>query len=151
MSSGSSSSGSTGGSSSGGFAVVSNPGANEKLNLRESASKKARSIGKYGNGVQVTVLEQGNVWCKVRVDGKTGYMMTEFLKFYGLSGAATATVSHPDRTFVYLRNGPSQSTGRVLQKVPHGTKVTILSPGSTWTKVSYNGRTGYMMTRFLKK
>lgn len=97
------------------------------------------------------MLSQGNTWCKVIVDGKTGYMMTEFLKFYGLNGSSSATVVHPDRTFVYLRGGPSQQTGRVLQKVPHGARVTILTPGATWSQVKYNGQTGYMMTRFLDK
>ena len=149
--SGSSSSSGTSGSTSGAYALVNNPGKNEKLFLRSAASKSSKSLGAYGNGTYVTVLEQGNTWCKVKVEGKTGYMMTEFLKFYGLSATATATVTHPDKTFVYLRNGPSQSTGKVLLKVPHGARVTILTPGSTWSQVTYNGKTGYMMTRFLKK
>lgn len=140
-----------GNTSAGGYALVNNPGANQKLNLRQAASKSSKSIGKYGNGTYVTVLSQGNTWCKVIVDGKTGYMMTEFLKFYGLNGSSTATVDHPDETFVYLRGGPSQKTGRILQKVPHGARVTILTPGATWSQVKYNGQTGYMMTRFLDK
>lgn len=140
-----------GNTSAGGYALVNNPGANQKLNLRQAASKSSKSIGKYGNGTYVTVLSQGNTWCKVIVDGKTGYMMTEFLKFYGLNGSSTATVDHPDETFVYLRGGPSQKTGRILMKVPHGARVTILTPGSTWSQVKYNGQTGYMMTRFLDK
>jgi uncharacterized protein YgiM (DUF1202 family) len=52
---------------------------------------------------------------------------------------------------VYLRGGPSQQNGQVLQKVPHGAKVTILTPGTTWSQVKYYGQTGYMMTKFLKK
>ncbi|MBR6668858.1 MAG: SH3 domain-containing protein [Clostridia bacterium] len=139
------------GSTSGGYALVNNPGANERLNLRAAASRSSRSLGKYGNGTYVTVLSQGNTWCKVIVDGKTGYMMTAYLKFYGLNGSSTATVTHPDRTFVYLRGGPSQQTGKILRKVPHGATVTILTPGATWSQVKYNGQTGYMMTRFLKK
>ncbi|MBQ3157665.1 MAG: SH3 domain-containing protein [Clostridia bacterium] len=152
-SSGSSSAGSTGAKPSGGsgYAVVNNPGANERLNLRQSASRSSRSLAKYGNGTYVTVLEQGNVWCKVQVEGKTGYMMTAYLKFYGLSGASTALVDHPDRTFVYFRSSPSQSAGNILMKVPHGARVTILTPGGTWSKITYNGKTGYMMTRFLDK
>ena len=150
--SGSSSSGSSnGGTSSSGYALVNNPGANERLHLRQAASKSSKSLGLYGNGTYVTVLQQGNTWCKVIVDGKTGYMMSAYLKFYGMSSSSTATVTHPDRTFVYLRNGPSQQTGAVLMKVPHGATVTILTPGTTWSQVKYNGKTGYMMTKFLKK
>jgi uncharacterized protein YgiM (DUF1202 family) len=143
--------GNTNTSTSGGYALVNNPGANERLNLRAAASKSSKSLGKYGNGTYVTVLAKGNTWCKVIVDGKTGYMMTQYLRFYGMSSASTAMVTHPDRTFVYLRGGPSQQTGQILKKVPHGATVTILTPGATWSQVKYNGQTGYMMTKFLKK
>lgn len=143
-SSGSSSSGSSS-SSSDGYAVV-NTG---KLYLRTSASKSSKSLGLFPRGTYVTVLDQGNTWCKVKVNGTTGYMMTEFLKFYGLNATATAYVDHPDRTYVNMRNAPSKSTGAVLVKVPHGAKVTVLVPGSTWSQIKYNGKTGYMMTQFL--
>lgn len=149
-SSGSSSSGSSSSSSGGAYAVVSNPGKNQKLYLRASASKSSRSLGSYGNGTKVTVLEYGSQWCKVKVGSKTGYMMTDYLTVYNVSSNPTMTVSHPDRTFVYLRSTAAQTSGNILVKVPHGREVTVLVPGKTWTKVRYNGYTGYMMTRFLK-
>ncbi len=144
-----SSAGSTGSSSGSGYAVVNNPGANQKLFLRQSASRSSKALGAFGNGTQVTVLSQGTTWCKVKVNGVTGYMMTEYLKFHGLQGTKTAYVDHPNETFVNMRNAPSQSTGKILYKVPHGAKVTILTPGNTWCEIMYKGKTGYMMTRFL--
>lgn len=146
-SSGSSSSGST--SSGSPYAIVTNPGSGQKLYLRQEASKKSKALGSYGNGKKVTILEPGTQWCKVKVDGKTGYMMTDYLTLYNVETNPTMTVVHPDRTFVNLRDGASQKTGKVLVKVPHGSEVTVLSYGSTWTKVRYKGYTGYMMTRFL--
>ena len=66
-------SGSTGGNTSSGegYAVVNNPGANQKLNLRQSASKSSRSIGKYGNGTYnaVRLFQARNA---LKVDGKVG-------------------------------------------------------------------------------
>lgn len=156
-SSGSSSSSSSGSSSSGSssssskpYGVVSNPGKNQKLYLRASASKESKSLGSYGNGTKVTIIEQGTQWCKVKVGSKTGYMMTDYLTLYNLPSTPTMEVDHPDRTYVNLRNAPSQESGKVLVKVPHGADVTVLSYGSTWTKVRYKGYTGYMMTRFLE-
>ena len=146
---GNSSSGSNSSVGSGAYAVVSNPGKNQKLYLRASASKSSRALGSYGNGTRVTLLEAGSQWCKVKVDGKTGYMMTDYLTLYNVSDSTTARVVHPDRTFVYLRSSATQNSTNILAKVPHGATVTVLAPGSTWTKVRYNGQTGYMMTRFL--
>lgn len=154
---GSSTGGSSGGSSGSGsssgttpYGIVANPGRNQKLYLRSAASKDSKALGSYGNGTKVTILEPGTQWCKVKVDGKTGYMMTDYLTLHNVETNPTMTVKHPDKTFVNLRNAPSQASGKVLVKVPHGAKVTILSYGSTWTKVRYNGYTGYMMTRYLK-
>lgn len=148
-SSGSTSSGSTSSgnssSSNDGYALV-NTG---KLYLRQAASKSSKSLGLFPRGTYVTVLEQGATWCKVKVNGTTGYMMTEYLKFYGLNATATAYVNHPNGTYVNMRNAPSQQTGSVLLRVPHGAKVTVLVPGATWSQIKYNGKTGYMMTRFL--
>ena len=142
----SSSSSATGSSSSGdGYATV-NTG---KLYLRKSASKSSKALGLFARGTYVTVLEQGNTWCKVKVNGTTGYMMTEYLKFYGLNAVATAYVDHPKGTYVNMRNAPSKTTGAVILRVPHGAKVTVLTPGSTWSQIKYNGKTGYMMTSFL--
>lgn len=143
-SSGSSSS-SSNSSASDGYATV-NTG---KLYLRRSASKSSKALGLFPRGTRVTVLEQGNTWCKVKVNGQNGYMMTEYLKFYGLSATATAYVDHPKGTYVNMRKAPSKTTGAVILRVPHGAKVTVLTPGSTWSQIKYNGKTGYMMTSFL--
>ncbi len=142
-------SGSAGSSLSGSkYAYVSNPRSGDKLRLRASASKSSKSLGSYANGTKVTLVETGAQWCKVKVDGKTGYMMTEFLALKNTSGVPGKRVDHPDGTYVNLRRSASQSSG-VLTRVPHGENVTVLSPGKYWTKIRYEGYTGYMMTKFL--
>lgn len=47
---------------------------------------------------------------------------------------------------VALRSAPSKSAS-ILTRVDKGQRVQVLS--SDWTRVSYNGQTGYMMTKFL--
>ena len=140
--------GSSSGSVSGGYALVDTG----RLHLRKSASKASQSLNTYPRNTFVNILERGSTWCKVEVDGRTGYMMSEYLKFYGMSQTAWATVVHPDGgNYVNLRNGPSQTTGKVIERVPDGSEVIILTPGKTWSKIEYDGITGYMMTRFLQK
>ena len=50
-------------------------------------------------------------------------------------------------TKVALRNSPSTS-GNILVRVDKGERVQVLDD-TAWTKVSYQGKTGYMMTKFL--
>lgn len=76
--------------------------------------------------------------------------MTSYLTLFNLPATPVKSVSHPQRTYVNLRSLPSQSTGSVLTRIPHGATVTVLIPGDSWVKVRYNGYEGYAMAIFLK-
>jgi len=133
----------------GGYCIVSNSRASSYLNLRASASTSSKSLGKYYNGARLEVLMAGKEWCKVRdtASGKTGYMMTSYLRLYNTT--YTRTVKNGS-SYVNLRSRPSKSSGSVYAKVNSGKTVTVLVPGEDWSKVKYGSTTGYMMTRFLK-
>lgn len=135
-----------------GTAVVSNPKSTQVLNLRLLADTTSRVLGQYRNGTRLTLLAYGTEWCKVQdQNGQIGYMMTQYLTVKNLTGSATMTVNHPQKTFVNLRSNPSMMTGSVLVKVPHGAAVTVLAPSSNgWVKVSYKGYTGYAVDYFLE-
>lgn len=49
---------------------------------------------------------------------------------------------------INLRRSASQGS-KVLGSYPQGTKVTVLDDGTTWTKVQVDGKTGYMMSKYL--
>mgnify|MGYP002569401265 CR=1 FL=1 len=49
------------------------------VRMRTGAGTNYSVISTYNVGTQVTVLEYGKTWCRIRVNGYTGYMMTKFL------------------------------------------------------------------------
>lgn len=51
---------------------------------------------------------------------------------------------------VALREGPSTGC-KVLVRVPTGTKIKLTDPPSDWDHVSYAGKEGYMMSKYLQK
>lgn len=53
-------------------------------------------------------------------------------------------------TKVALREGPSKNCN-VLIRVDEGQTVDLASDPTDWTRVTYNGKTGYMMNKFLRK
>lgn len=135
--------------SAGGSAVV-QTGNSGKLNLREQANANAKVLGKYANGTYVTVLQKGSAWCYVQVEGQSGYMMSKFLSVSG-GASATKTVKNTNGgSYVNLRSSPEKTSGNVNVRVPDGASVSLLSWGQEWSQVSYNGKTGYMMSWFLK-
>lgn len=129
------------------YAVVNNPKSTQVLNLRETASTTGTVLGKYKNYKPVTILQSGDVWCKVQVDDKTGYMMTKYLMMTAAPFAAV--VNNPNGgSYVNFRKGPSNSAA-VISKLPTGSSLTVLDKGTNWSLVSVDGTTGYVSTWFL--
>ena len=133
-----------------GTAVVNNPRSTQVLFLRKEASTSSEALGYYRNGVSVTLLEKKGDWYKVKVDGKTGYMMARYLKVTETTTGGTATVVNPNgNNYVNFRKAASLSS-KVISTVPVGTKITVLEKTTDWTKTEIDGTVGYISTWFLK-
>ena len=116
------------------------------LNLRQTASLDARVLGQYPTGTWITVLEPGDTWSKVTVNGKTGYMMSQYLS----SAENTAVMYVQTNTGIglNLRKGPSEKSEIITSYKP-GTAVQVLKKGNGWYYVCVSGQKGYMSSRFL--
>ena len=76
------------------YAIVQNPNAADRLNLRAAPNKEAESLGKYYNGVGVQILEElNNGWVRVRIGNRgvaEGYMMKAYLQYDNTQAVAAA-------------------------------------------------------------
>lgn len=133
------------------YAVVSNPKSTQALNLRQFDSTASRVLDKLYNGRKLWINDFGKEWCAVtdQVTGLSGFVMTKYITLYNV-GVSVKNVSHPTGNYVNLRSSRDMGQNNVILRVPHGEWVLVLSPGSDWTKVEYNGYTGYMMSYFLQ-
>ena len=116
------------------------------LNLRQTASLDAKVLGQYWTGTWVEILEAGETWSKVKVDGKVGYMMSKYLN----NGATGSVLYVRTNTGIglNLRQGPSMDSA-IITSFPINTAVTVLQRGTNWHKVQVSDKTGYMATRYL--
>lgn len=135
---------------------------NTGLNLRFGPGMDYDALGQYKGGQYVLVLQQGNGWWKVSINGKVGFMKTDFLeegirKPYDkgssaspAAGVGTAVVSNPKTTQVLNLRQLANTTSRVLGQYRNGTKLTLLAYGTEWCQVqAKSGAIGYMMTKYL--
>lgn len=123
------------------------------LNLREEPSMKGKIITSYKPGTQVTVLQKGQIWSRVSVEGKEGFMATQYLNVHISTSSAgkIALVNNPKDTQVLNLRQSASLDAKVLAYYRNGAKVTILESGSTWHKVqTEDGKVGYMMAKFLQ-
>lgn len=115
------------------------------LNLRQTASTKAKVLGQYPTGTWITILEKGDTWSRVSVNGKTGYMMSKYL---APASNSTMYVSTNTGVGLNLRTGPSMDADIITSFQP-GTAVTVIKRGRGWHYVSVGGERGYMGSQYL--
>ena len=117
-----------------------------QLNLRETASITAKVLGQYPTGTLVEINEFGDEWCKVSVNGKTGYMMTKYLS--RAKASQSASVKTNTGIGLNLRESPSLA-GAIITSVKNGEKVTVQQKGITWSRVSSGETEGFAATQYL--
>lgn len=151
-----------GGSSTTGYpkqGVVNNPGANQVLLLRETASTDARVLGYYKNGTSVTLRGESGSFYKVTVGGKNGYMMKKFIKVTSSSGSTGGSTVLPEAPFtaklvnpngnhiVNFRRAPGLNSS-IIKAYPVGTEITVKAVGDVWCKAEIDGVEGYVSRYF---
>ncbi len=133
--------------------TISNPGKNQVLLLRETASTAARVLGYFGNGTQVTITGDEGDFYKVTVGNKKGFMMKKFIKVNSAQFPAspfTAELINPNgNSIVNFRTAPGLSSP-IIKAHKVGTKITVLETGETWCKAEIDGVTGYVSRYFFK-
>ncbi|MGN0778461.1 MAG: SH3 domain-containing protein [Aristaeellaceae bacterium] len=120
------------------------------LNMRRQPSLGSTVLMQIPKGEKVSVLQRLDGWCRIAYADINGYVMTSYLAMEGSDvqeSTLTGIVSTPSGA-LNLRESPS-TTARVLAAIAPGTAVNVLTQGSEWSKITCNGYTGYVMTRFL--
>ncbi len=109
-------------------------------------ANSGKSIIGYGDKVEV--ISKGTEWHKIKYRGKTGYASA---KYFSAKKPNVKTVTI--RADYYMRTGASTNANKIclLRK---GTKVSLLvngywqKNGYTWSRIAYNGKTGYVALKF---
>ena len=56
------------------------------VNMRQQPSKSAKIVDQVPVGNTISVLEDQGQWCKVVYDGRTGWMMSNYLEYLNQDG-----------------------------------------------------------------
>ena len=123
--------------------------------VRKGPSTDAEILGTVDKGVTLTKLGTEGDWTKVKFQGKTGYIKSEFLKEVKSKkksdkkddSSSSAKVKTLD--ICRVRKGPGTDT-EILGTVDVGVELEKLGTEGDWTKVKFQGKTGYIKTEFLK-
>ena len=119
-----------------------------RVNFRSGPSTSYSVIGKLSNGDKVEVISTSNGWSKIKYNGKTGYVSSQYLSSSAAPESTTTTTKYVNTLSLNVRSGPSTSYS-VIGKVSEGDKVEVISTSNGWSKIKYNGKTGYVSSQYL--
>lgn len=131
--------------------------AKERVNVRAAASTDSEKLGTVEMGESLTRTGTEGDWSVIEYNGGTGYIKSEFLETRaaetqteaagaGLTEGKVITVNDT----VNIRASMSETSEKIGTAYP-GEKVTVvMSYAEGWTKVNWNGKTGYIKTDLLQ-
>lgn len=136
--------------------------ANDKINVRDSASEDGNKLGQLEKGQEVTCYAVENGWAKIDYNGTTAYVKADFLSDKDSGSDETASDNQDDSTqaqqgstitlsdTINVRESMSETASKVAVAYA-GEQITIVQEyAEGWSKVSYNGKEGYCKTELLK-
>ncbi|MBD8068093.1 SH3 domain-containing protein [Bacillus sp. PS06] len=139
-----------------------NVSANSSLNVRNQPNTNSTIILKLNKGKQVTVYSNSNGWSKIKVEGKEGYVSSQYLSSSTNNSSQKETISTPDKKedpitkYVNVSKGSNlnmrssgSTNGSIILKLASGVKVTVLSESNGWSKIKAYGKEGYVSTQYL--
>jgi len=139
----------------------------EVVNVRSSDSVTADKVGKAQLGEEYKLLEEKvNGWSKIEFEGKEAYIKTEYLEPVDVEETVVSQEEEEDAQEA-ADNSPTEGTATVTDTVnvrksasTSAEKLGVCYPGEKlevimkqadgWTKVKYNGATGYIKSEFLE-
>ncbi len=131
----------------------------DSVRLRRSASVRSVALRTLAAGTEIEVLGKTGSFYKVRVDGKTGYILQDFVNT-SEEAVATPTPKAEEETVtgypyatvtkqaVNLRETKSVK-GTLLEKIPAGENIVVLSVSGTWAEIEHLGTVGYVKSSYI--
>lgn len=152
-----------------GFVTVT---ANDYVNLRADGSMSAKVLGTAPAGAVLTVLSTGSGWMKVQYNALVAYVNSNFISALqtgypgyeqpeddettqppeddsdtGDTAKLSATVATEYGSLNMRAEGYAGS--RILTTIPRGEVIEVEERGSVWSRVYYQGQSGYVMSCYL--
>lgn len=119
------------------------------VRVRETTSTNSKILTNLYRGDEVEVLEEISGWYKVKVNGKEGYIKSEYLSVTedNTSESESENTNHTN-TKVYVKSVPSFSANNI-GTIDSGKTVTIKDQINNWYKISDGNVTGWVLNNKL--
>lgn len=119
------------------------------LNVRSSTSTTSSIVGQLKEGEVVSVLGTSGTWSQIDFNGSKRYVASSYLKTNTAISASSTVERFKTTAKLNLRSTMSFSAP-VINTIPEGHEVRLVSKHGDWYRVTYGRKTGYVASQYLK-
>lgn len=120
------------------------------VKLMDQPYTTANVMAYIGGGTRVTYLGTEYGWCQVAIGVHTGYIDADALTEQEPAGALGSRYVSTQSDCLALRE-TAATTGTLIAWMTRGDTVQLLEEQGEWSRVTWNGKTGYCASRYLSK
>ena len=113
----------------------------DKMNLRESPSESAESVGKLSYGEEVVIQSFQDGWGEIHYGDMNGFVYMPCLMSYQLG---TYIVNTDADYGIHFRSTPDKQNTEILCDIPNGSALSISGFSNGWGYTQYNGMDGWV-------
>lgn len=118
---------------------------------RKGCGRDYPTVFKAAIGDKLEVLQQNDVWVKVKNGAKEGYMLRGFVSFDPSGAMDTTENAKLIKSTCWMFMDTSGAKDKRICKVPTDTSVKILDDtDKNWVKIAYSGEEGYIKKNSLR-
>lgn len=127
-----------------------------KLNVRISPATSSKAIGTVSVGQKLEYLGLVKGWYKVMFNGRTAYVHSNYAKLIETSTVSTVNNTPAlKQVVITAKSGlivrdKAQTAGRKIGLLKYGTKVNVFEQLNGWYRITLNGKTGYISSKYTK-
>ena len=119
------------------------------VNFRTGPGTNYSSVGKLNKGYKVEYIGISGSWVNVKYNGKIGYIHKDYISSSsGISDNNVKSTKIVTASSLNFRRGASTSASKI-GTLSKGTEVGFISESNGWSKISYNGKVGYVSSSYL--
>jgi uncharacterized protein YraI len=124
---------------------------NSKVSVYSEANKKSASLGTIKKGEELKQISQKGKWAQVEYKNKTGYVLKDDVTLKKQDDTVIAKAISQKTAYAKAdtKMYKKASTRAQSVAVKKGSQISVISQKGTWANVSYNGKTGYMLIKYL--
>lgn len=126
------------------------------LRIRQSPDTNSKILGHLKNGQEISIMSKKGSWYEIKWGNIQGYIHGDYVKVKGTNENNTNTSTKKTGKVINVTSNlrireKASTSSSVIGYMTNGQEFSILGKEGTWYKITFNNKTGYIHSDYVKE